>query len=113
MVIAARIALLLILLMALFPPWRGRPGSPQFPEESAGYAFLFAPPHDKEVPGNRFGWVEIRIDGARLLAQCLAVAAVAGLVVTFRSDLSRPGSIRSGRRTGSTEPGAATAQPGG
>ena len=83
MVATVRIALLLILLMALIPPWRGRPGSAQSPEESAGYAFLVTPPHDKEVSGNRFGWVEIRIDAGRLMVQCLIVAAVAGLVVTY------------------------------
>jgi len=102
MVVAVRIALLLILLMALIPPWRGRPGTAQYPEESAGYAFLLAPPHDKPGPEG-YGWAEIRIDGGRLMAQCLIVVAVAGLLISFLDNFRPPGSSSSGKSTENAE----------
>jgi hypothetical protein len=97
MVAMIRIVLLVILVMALIPPWRGRPGSTQHSEESAGYAFLFTPPRHKEFPGNTFGWADIRIDAGRLMVQCLIVVAFAGLVASFRSEARRAGPMDSGK----------------
>jgi hypothetical protein len=93
MVAVVRISFILILLMSLFPPWRGRPGRPQSAEEHAGYAFLLAPPRNKTLstmPPDSYGWVEIRIDGGYLLVQCLIVTSVAGLVASFLRSAAPP-----------------------
>lgn len=85
MVAIITISLLLILLMSLFPPWRGRKTG-ESPEVDAGYAFVLAPPKESAEPPNsvRRKWVGIRIDAGRLMAQCFIVATVAGLlIITF------------------------------
>jgi hypothetical protein len=84
MIAVVRLFFMLILLMSLFPPWRGRPGWVQHPEEHAGYAFVLAPPKDKIVAGDQNGWVEIRIDSGLLSAQCLIATSVAGMIVSCR-----------------------------
>ena len=68
------LALIVVVAMALFPPWvhtLNRPGKVSF-ERPAGYAFLAEPP----APRGPIGGVSI--DLTRLLIQIAAVAVFAG-----------------------------------
>ena len=58
------VGLLIIFGMALFPPWRI---PPQYDEAVAGYRFVFRPTKGHTI---------LRVDTARLSAQCLAVLAL-------------------------------------
>ena len=83
----------LVLLAALFPPWRydnfSRTHVAAF-DRSAGYGFLFDPPqaYDREAPVHKD---RMRIDSGLLLAEFGAILGLAGLFVLVIS----PGQRRS------------------
>ena len=73
-----RLAIAVIVIMALFPPWtgtdiRGTAKKPFIIEEHAGYAFILNPP--KSGKGRFYG---VRFDTTQLLVQVGLVVLVAG-----------------------------------
>ena len=68
------VAIALIFVMLLFPPWNDTWGS-NSNFSDAGYHFIAAPPPSgfDDIRGG------VRIDMLRLLLQCLAVGATGGL----------------------------------
>jgi hypothetical protein len=63
----------IVLLMALFPPWKSR--IPQRPV-SMGYSFFLVQPRAKSIPAEYAG-----VDTGLLLTQIVVVAAIAGFSV--------------------------------
>lgn len=101
------VGLVLIIGMMLFPPWkyvyrhpgtRTSSGRVVFPavnaERSAGYRFIASPPEpgDPTKLGHMFGvewpysqitYFTTKLDGARLMIQCLVVTAMSAGMILF------------------------------
>ena len=82
----AMTGLLLVLVMALIPPWHvwridRQPVPRWLYSHSEGYAFLLTPP--RVVSGNS-DWPAAEIDLARLVTQCVIVSALTGIGICRR-----------------------------
>jgi hypothetical protein len=85
---AVRIGLVAIVLVGIFPPWRGTSNSaPGRGEVPAGYAPVFLPPEYVKFKGDSGGYpTDPHIDLSLLLTQWVLVAALTGLIVSFLHD---------------------------
>jgi hypothetical protein len=92
--VVLRVGVFVILLLALFPPWRvgsyTNAGTDRVVacDFRAGYAFLFNPPESVEHQA-RVG--DARIDLPLLLAEWAAAAGVTWLVASFLRNARGPG----------------------
>ena len=79
------LAIALIALMGLFPPWSytfdspGRSGGSMHSEKPAGYGFIFLPPLP-ESKGSLYG---IRIDFGRMFLQWFLVVAICTAIIMY------------------------------
>jgi hypothetical protein len=83
--IVARLGVGLILLMCLFPPWRGDVDSSGPFDTAGGYAFIASPPDVGKVRGGggrSFEGVP-HVDLQLLATQWVIVTALAALVISF------------------------------
>jgi len=99
--VALRVGGVVILVLALFPPWRvgsyANAGADRVVpcDLWAGHAFLF---HSPDIVEGQVRVGDVRIDLPLLLAEWVAVAAVAGLAASFLRDEHRSTSERGGRK---------------
>lgn len=80
--IAIIVGLAVIVLMCLFPPWKGTTGRQRwgYYEKNRGYALVFMPPKAMTKSDH---FTKIKIDIVRLLVQCTVACVATGGAYIF------------------------------